>query len=247
MRIMNTSTDWFASWFDTKFYHILYKHRDHKEARLFMANLVSFLHLKKGDNVLDLACGKGRHSVFLNSLGLDVIGADLSKNSIDYANQFKNDTLQFVQHDMREPIENRYDAIFNLFTSFGYFEDDSEDIQVLENIKNGLKNSDSVAIIDFLNVEYAVKNLVEKEVIVREEATFNIKKSLNNGYIIKEIEVVVDGESSTYFERIKYLDLPKMESYLKKVGLKLKHTFGDYDLNEFDVSTSNRLILIISK
>jgi SAM-dependent methyltransferase len=201
MRIMNTSTDWFASWFDTKFYHILYKHRDHKEARLFMANLVSFLHLKKGDNVLDLACGKGRHSVFLNSLGLDVIGADLSKNSI----------------------------------------------QVLENIKNGLKNSDSVAIIDFLNVEYAVKNLVEKEVIVREEATFNIKKSLNNGYIIKEIEVVVNGESSTYFERIKYLDLPKMESYLKKVGLKLKHTFGDYDLNGFDVETSNRLILIISK
>ena len=244
---MNTTTDWFTSWFDTKFYHILYKHRDHKEARLFMANLVSYLQLKKGDKVLDLACGKGRHSVFLNSLGLDVIGADLSKNSIDYANQFKNDMLNFIQHDMREPMKNSYDAIFNLFTSFGYFEDDSEDIKVLENIKNGLKNSDSVAVIDFLNVEYAVKNLVAKETVVREEATFNINRSLNNGYIIKEIEVVVDGESSTYFERIKYLDLPKMEFYLKKVGLKLKHTFGDYNLEEFNVSTSSRLILIISK
>ncbi len=244
---MNTSTDWFASWFDTKFYHILYKHRDHKEAQLFMTNLVSFLHLKKGNKVLDLACGKGRHSLFLNSLGLDVIGADLSKNSIDYANQYKNDTLEFVQHDMRVPMKKKYDAIFNLFTSFGYFENDEEDIQVLENIKNGLKDENSVAVIDFLNVEYAVKNLVKKETIVKEQATFNIEKSLSKGYIVKEIEVVVDQESTTYFERIKYLDLPKMESYLDKVGLKLKYIFGDYDLNEFDLKNSPRLILIVSK
>ena len=83
---MNTSKDWFASWFDTTYYHILYKHRDQKEARLFMANLVAFLGLKRHDKILDLACGKGRHSLFLNSLGFDVVGADLSQNSVDHAN-----------------------------------------------------------------------------------------------------------------------------------------------------------------
>ncbi|AOW19537.1 SAM-dependent methyltransferase [Urechidicola croceus] len=244
---MNTSTDWFASWFDTNFYHILYKNRDHKEARLFMANLVAFLNLKKNDTILDLACGKGRHSLFLNSLGFNVTGADLSENSIKYASQFENETLKFVQHDMRIPFKNKYDAIFNLFTSFGYFENDNEDIQVLNNIKNGLKTSKSIAVIDFLNVQKAVANLVKEETIERDQITFNIKRLLKNGFIIKEIEVVTESEKYTYFERIKYLDLPKIIKYLETVGLTLQYTFGDYDLQKFDVNSSNRLILIISK
>jgi len=244
---MNTSSDWFASWFDTSFYHILYKNRDHKEARLFMANIASFLKLKKHDHVLDLACGKGRHSLFLNSLGFDVVGADLSKNSIDYANEFSNETLRFVQRDMREPLNLKYDAIFNLFTSFGYFEDDAEDIQVLKNIKNGLKDENSVAVIDFLNVEKAIRSLVSTETIIRNDITFNIKRTFENGFIIKQIEVVTADKTYQYFERIKFLDLPKIKMYLEKVGLKLKHTFGDYDLQEFDRENSNRLILILSK
>lgn len=244
---MNTSTDWFASWFDTSFYHILYKNRDHKEARLFMANIASFLKLKKHDHVLDLACGKGRHSLFLNSLGFDVVGADLSKNSIDYANEFSNETLRFVQRDMRDPLNFKYDAIFNLFTSFGYFENDEEDLQVLTHIKNGLKDDTSVAVIDFLNVKKAIKNLVPKETIIRNEITFNIERSFTDGFIIKKIEVITTDKTYEYFERIKFLDLPKIKIYLEKVGLKLKHTFGDYDLQEFNQENSNRLILVISK
>ena len=244
---MNTSTDWFASWFDTSFYHILYKNRDHKEARLFMANLASFLKLKKNDRVLDLACGKGRHSLFLNSLGFDVVGVDLSKNSIDYANEFSNETLRFVQRDMRDPLNLKYDGIFNLFTSFGYFENDEEDLQVLSNIKNGLKDNSSVAVIDFLNVEKAIKNLIAEETIIRNDITFNIKRSFENGFIIKKIEVVTADKTHEYFERIKFLDLPKIKGYLETVGLKLKHTFGDYDLQKFNQENSNRLILILSK
>ncbi len=247
MTKINTSTDWFASWFDTDFYHILYSDRDQKEARLFMANLVTFLNLKKDDKILDLACGKGRHSVFLNSLGFNVVGADLSQNSIDYANQFKNDTLKFVQRDMRHPLNNKYEAIFSLFTSFGYFEDDNEDIQVLKNIKNGLKDDDSIAVIDFLNVKKAVANLITEETVIRDNITFNIKRSLKNGFIIKKIEVLTENNSYNYFERIKYLDLPKIKTYLSNVGLHLKHTFGEYDLQKFDENNSNRLILIISK
>ncbi len=244
---MNTSTDWFASWFDTGFYHTLYKHRDDKEAQLFMTNLVAFLELKKNDKILDLACGKGRHSVFLNSLGFDVIGADLSQNSIDFAKQYENQTLEFVQHDMRSTFETKFDAIFNLFTSFGYFVDDSEDINVLKNIKNGLKDGNSFAVIDFVNVNKTVKNLVSKETINRDNITFNITRKVENGFIIKNIEVVTENESHNYFERVKCLDFPKIKTYLETVGLKLKAVFGDYDLQEFDEENSNRLLLIISK
>ncbi|MFN3940966.1 MAG: YkgJ family cysteine cluster protein, partial [Chitinophagales bacterium] len=78
--------------------------------------------------ILDLACGKGRHSIYLNQLGYDVTGADLSENSIKEASKFANEKLHFKVHDMRIPFEEKYDAIFNLFTSFGYFENDADNL-----------------------------------------------------------------------------------------------------------------------
>lgn len=244
---MNTSRDWFASWFDTSFYHTLYKHRDDKEAQLFMTNLIFFLELKKTAKILDLPCGKGRHSMFLNSLGFDVIGADLSQNSIDYAKQYENERLKFFQHDMRNSFDTKFDAIFNLFTSFGYFVDDSEDIQVLKNIKNGLKDENSFAVVDFINVNKAIKNLMSEETISRDNLQFNITRSVENGFILKNIEVITEDKTYNYFERVKCLDLPKIKTYLETVGLKLKAVFGDYDLQEFDKDSSNRLLIILSK
>ena len=90
---MKTQKDWFVSWFDTPYYHILYKHRDDTEAQLFMKNLIKTLEFSKKQLLLDLACGKGRHSIYLNALGYNVIGADLSKNSIAHAKQFENERL----------------------------------------------------------------------------------------------------------------------------------------------------------
>ncbi|HNU60379.1 MAG TPA: SAM-dependent methyltransferase, partial [Aquaticitalea sp.] len=66
------TTQWYASWFDTPYYHILYQDRDHADAQHFMDVLTNYLNLPQGGKILDLACGKGRHSVYLNSLGYDV-------------------------------------------------------------------------------------------------------------------------------------------------------------------------------
>ena len=92
--------NWYTSWFDSPYYHILYKNRDDKEAGLFMKNLTSFLNLSTSSKILDLACGKGRHSKYLNQLGYHVTGIDLSPQSIVYAKQFENDKLFFEEHDM---------------------------------------------------------------------------------------------------------------------------------------------------
>ena len=92
---------WYASWFDTPYYHILYKDRDYEEAQAFMDNITQYLNLEQGAKVLDLACGKGRHSLYLNKLGYDVTGADLSANSIAEASKYENKTLHFRIHDMR--------------------------------------------------------------------------------------------------------------------------------------------------
>jgi SAM-dependent methyltransferase len=242
---LKAKKDWFTSWFDTPFYHILYKDRDDKDAQIFMQNITSFLQLKPHTHILDLACGKGRHSVFLNSLGYKVTGADLSENSIVFANTFANESLNFVEHDMRNPIVNKYDAIFNLFTSFGYFENDNEDIKVLQNIKNGLKDN-GVAVIDFLNVFDVKKNLISNEVKTIEGIDFCIHKKIENEFIIKEIEFTFKGEKHSYFERVKYLDKEKFTLYLQKAGLKVKHIFGDYQLSKFDKENSKRLIFVVS-
>ena len=242
---MRKTSDWFTSWFDTPYYHILYKDRDDTDARIFMQNITTFLDLEPKTHILDLACGKGRHSLYLNSLGYKVTGADLSANNVNYASSFKNERLNFVEHDMRNPFAIKYDAIFNLFTSFGYFEEDHEDIQVLLNIKEGLKEN-GIAVIDFLNVYDVKKNLVEKEVKSISGIDFHIHKKIENGFIIKEIEFTIDNKQHSYFERVKYLDITKFTSYFKKAGLKINHTFGDYHLSEFDKEKSNRLIFIVS-
>ena len=241
---MTKNKDWFESWFDTSYYHILYSHRDYTEAKGFMQNLVKFLNLKADDLLLDLGCGKGRHSIFLNSLGYNIIGADLSKNSISEAKKFENDRLRFIVHDMRNPFKLKYNAILNLFTSFGFFEDDNEDISILQNIKNGL-TKDGVAIIDFMNVKKVVANLFSEEEQSIEGISFHISRYVKNGFIVKEINFDADGEHHTFYEKVKILDLPKIKEYLNSVDFKIKHTFGDYHLNEFNEELSDRLILVL--
>jgi len=243
---MTVQKEWFVDWFDTEFYHILYQDRNDEEAQLFMQNLLGFLKLKKGKKILDLACGRGRHSVYLNSLGYKVKGVDLSKNSIQYAKQFEKKGLKFSVHDMRLPFKNKYHAIFNLFTSFGYFNDDKTNIKVLKNIKKGLKKN-GVAVIDFMNIETVTKNLNPKEIVIKDAIHFHITREVINNRIIKNIRFSVAGEDYHYTEKVQCLTLDTIKNYISKAGLKLNHTFGDYTLNKFDVEKSKRLILLVSK
>lgn len=243
-KIMNKNKDWFESWFDTSYYYILYTHRDYSEAQKFIQNITAVLNLKKDDILLDLGCGKGRHAIYLNSLGFNVVGADLSKNSIQYAKQFENKSLKFIEHDMRKPLKSTYNAIFNLFTSFGFFEDDNEDIAVLQHIKNALKPN-GVAVIDFMNVEKVISNLVPEETQTIKGITFKIRRYVQHDFIVKEINFDADGKHHTYYEKVKILDLPKIKKYLNAVNFKIKHIFGNYQLENFNQKTSDRLILVL--
>ncbi|CAA0159769.1 class I SAM-dependent methyltransferase [Tenacibaculum maritimum] len=240
---MDSKKDWFTDWFNTPYYHILYKHRNDDDAKIFMKNLTAFLPLEKSSHILDLPCGKGRHAVFLNSLGYKVTGGDLSENSIDFAKQFENNTLNFQVYDMRKPFIKKYNAIFNLFTSFGYFQEDQEDILVLKNFKNGLLKNGWL-VIDFLNVEKVKNNLVKEERKTIDNIDFHIKREIKNGFIFKHISFFTEGKQHSYTEQVKFLNLEKMKEYLKSANLQLAHTFGNYELHSFNPTTSDRLILI---
>jgi len=236
---------WYASWFDTPFYHILYKERGNDEAGRFMKRLTSFLELPKRAEILDLACGKGRHSKYLNSLGFDVTGVDLSESSIQYASQFKNDTLHFEVHDMCLPYPKKFDAIFNLFTSFGYFENEEDNLRTINSITSQIK-SGGYAVIDFLNIAYTEANLVPEETKVVDGITFHLKRYFQDGYLLKEINFKHEGATHAYIEKVKALRLEDFKAYFEAAGVLVRHTFGDYDLESFNINTSPRLILIFS-
>ena len=235
--------DWFTDWFNTPYYHILYKDRNDNEAQQFIKKITEFLSLPKNATLLDLPCGKGRHSVFLNSLGFKVIGADLSENSIQHAKNFENENLKFIVQDMREPLHKKYDAVFNLFTSFGYFKEDKEDILVLQNIKNCLKE-DGFFVFDFLNADFVKSTLVSEEIKIVENIEFHLKREIIDGFILKYISFISDEETHFFTEKVKYLDVKKIKSFFEKVGLKIVHIFGDYQLHPFDEKHSKRLLLV---
>ena len=167
----------------------------------------------------------------------------MSENSILHAKQFENESLNFEVCDMRDPIDHSYDAIFNLFTSFGYFEDDKDDIMVLNNIKKGL-NKDGVFVFDFLNAVKLEATLVKEETKIVEQITFNIQREIKDGFILKHISFTAANVAHSYTERVKYLDLSKMTSYLNKAGFQVEAIFGDYNLTTFEKNTSDRLILV---
>ena len=95
-----------------------------------------------------------------------------------------------------------------------------------------------------MNANKVKVNLVEVETKVIENITFNIKREIKDGFILKHISFSANDKDHFYTERVKYLDLPKMISYFKKVGFMLVEVFGDYNLSTFDENTSDRLILI---
>ncbi|WP_299525795.1 class I SAM-dependent methyltransferase [Winogradskyella sp.] len=241
---MTKSTQqWYASWFDTPYYHILYKDRDYSEAQGFMDNLTNYLNLPENGKILDLACGKGRHSIYLNTLGYKVTGVDLSEQSIKHANQFENDTLKFDVHDMTKPYPDTFDAVFNLFTSFGYFDDDDCNLKTIASIKSEL-NVSGFGVIDFMNVNYVINNLVAEDVKKVEGIDFHQKRSLKDGYITKDISFSSNGEMYEFQERVKALTLEDFKVLFNKADVHLLDIFGDYKLQKYHPNTSERLVMI---
>lgn len=242
---------WFETWFDTPYYHILYKDRDFAEAENFITLLINHLKIQKGSKIIDLACGKGRHSVFLNQMGYEVLGLDLSQQSIDHNKKFENPDLKFEVHDMREEIygqlsSQKVDAVFNLFTSFGYFEDEKDDQKVFQSISNILKD-DGYFVLDFLNTKWVENTLIKEEKISKGGIEFLIKKKIEDQHIIKDIIFQHQGKDYHFFEKVKLHTLEEINDYAKEFGFERQLIFGDYHLRDFDLERSPRCINLFKK
>jgi SAM-dependent methyltransferase len=239
--------EWFAEWFDSPYYHLLYQNRDEREARFWIDNLCNYLKIEPQHLILDLACGKGRHAIYLNQKGYQVVGIDLSDSSIRYARQFENERLHFYRQDMRDRFHHQpFDFILNLFTSFGYFETEADHLQALQNVAQNLKKGGKL-VLDFFNTPQIIAQLVPEAEIQRGDITFKIRKRLENQYIIKSIDFQTQGRDFHFEERVRAISKGEFESYFRRAGLKVLEVLGSYDLKPYRENESERMIFVAEK
>ena len=241
----NNKSEWYLDWFNSPFYHLLYKERDSSEATYFMNNLINRLQIDKNSSILDLACGRGRYSLYLSNIGHKVTGIDISKENISEAKKNESDKLNYILHDMRYPLNQKFDLILNLFTSFGYYEKDADNLSVIKSIKSNLE-TDGQAVIDFFNIDYILDNLVEKEEKNIDKTKFIIHRYLENDLLVKDISILLNNKSYKFQEKVKAYRMDDFLAMFKNCNLKLKEIYGDYKLNSFNKNSSNRLIMVFN-
>lgn len=243
----NQEKEWFDEWFDSPYYHLLYQHRDEEEAKKFIDHLAEYFHFQEGQKAMDLACGKGRHSIYLAEKGLDVTGLDLSVKNITHAARYAHERLHFDVHDMRKEYKvEEFDYIFNLFTSFGYFDSYDENEATICAVSKALKQNGCL-LIDFLNPQVVIDQLIPAEIKIVDNIEFRISRYIEKGFIIKNIHFEDDGQSYFYQEKVKAITKDEFLSYFDTAELTVKEIFGNYDLENYDLHRSPRMIFVVQK
>lgn len=247
---MRNEQEWFQEWFDTPYYHLLYRHRDENEAQFFIRNLLEELKPSPRAHILDLACGRGRHALYINKLGHRVTGLDLSPQNIAHAKRARQrlpvdhrEKLRFRTGDMRQDLgREEFDFVFNLFTSFGYFDQRQHNLEALRMIEGALVPGGQL-ILDFMNVNKVRLGLVKEEVRQAGGIEFHLERLMREGCVIKHISFEDQGREYHYEERVQLLAQEDFEDLLAEAGLQVLQLYGDFGLSPFDPRQSERLIL----
>jgi len=236
--------DWFEEWFGEDYLHI-YQHRDEMEAERAIELIATNLAGRRIDTVLDLACGAGRHTRVLRERWWTV-GLDLSMSLLKIARKESSDA-PYVRADMRElPFaESSFDLVVNLFTSFGYFDDDSEQVRVLACVGAAMKHGGTL-VIDFLNASQVRRDLVSYDERVENGITIEQRRTISpdDRFVEKTIRLRESGKE--YIERVRLLSPRDLQRMLIATGFKIAKLFGDYGGGDWS-ENSPRTIFFASR
>jgi len=250
------SPEWYTQAFQLDYLRV-YPHRNDTEARRQVEFLIQTLHLAPGLDVLDLCCGDGRHAIELARRGYRVTGLDLSEVLLERARERGRTlglTVEFIHSDMREiPHHQAFDLLVSFFTSFGYFQHDAENEQVLRAIARALRPAGRF-LMDYLNREYVLRTLVrhdrrEQDGLLIEQERWVTGEPDHPGSSVrinKRVIVTEGGVSRTYEESVRMYTLAELTVMAERAELVVTHTFGEFDGRAFDAGTP-RLILVGQK
>lgn len=249
---MKEEKQWFESWFDSPYYHILYKNRDKKEAELFIDSLYSRFKIKPEHTILDLACGKGRHSIYMASKLNLVTGVDLAPNSIAEAKKKALESgnilnPKFQVEDMRNfDLNQNFDFIFNLFTSFGYFDDKTDNLKVIESISNH-QSAGGIVVIDYLNSQLVRTNGQQIDEKMIANIHFKTHKKIKPDHVVKDIVFSDNGHNYQFQERVQLFEPNEIEQMLKQYNYKVIEHYGDFYLNPYSPISPRSILVGIKK
>lgn len=219
-------TEWFERWFGEEYLHV-YRHRDDEEADQLVALLWDRRFVRAGDRVLDLACGAGRHAEALRRRGAEVVGLDLSMPLLRAAR--RRDPGPLLRGDIRVLAlrDETFDVVLNLFTSFGYFDEDRDHERVLQEVARVLRPGGGF-VLDFLNATALRASLVPRDertsgatVVVQER-----RLSDDGRFVTKTIHL--GGEGRSFVERVRLYERSDLETMLAGAGLMPEAALGDY-------------------
>ena len=247
------TTPWYVKSFGAAYLE-LYAHRTDEEAFEQIKDMVALIKPDMDGPTLDLCCGAGRHLKALRRLGMKKLtGLDLSQELLSVAeselNNGSGEIVEIIQGDMRKIPRNNYFAnIFSLFTSFGYFTDDTENAAVIDGIYSALKDGGKF-LMDYLNREYVIAHLVPENIVEFNGYTaHNIRWITLDGKRVEKKTVVTmdNGEKHLFNESVRMYTETEMVSMCKKAGFREINVYGTAKADPL-TSDSPRMIITTIK
>jgi len=241
--------EWFEEWFESPLYEFLYADRNEAEAARLARLIQEILPIERYPDLLDLGCGRGRHSLALAERGYRVTGLDLSEEAIRKARARAAERglnrVTFLNGDMREPLPLTFDAILNLFTSFGYFDQDEENQRVIAGVRKMLR-PEGVLFMDFMNATRVRATYEPEGSGAFRGVRYTIRRFIHEDSIHKEItfEGLLPDGPRTYVEKVKLYDLAWFEKAFIRHGLRLEGTYGGYNGEPYHSMNSSRLVMV---
>jgi 2-polyprenyl-3-methyl-5-hydroxy-6-metoxy-1,4-benzoquinol methylase len=243
-------TEWFEEWFNSKEYLDVYQHRNESDAKKLFVLISSHIHIPLKGTVLDLACGPGRHSILFARNGYNVTGVDLSDNLLrvaELAAKKEKLVIQFIKADLRSiQLNEKFDLVVNLFTSFGFFENDKDNFSIFKTASHLLKPG-GYFVFDFLNSSFIENNLVRESSEGKQHEKIIQKRRIEGNRVIKDIIIHHNGTVKTFYESVKLYRWEELHKAIRENGLAIKKTFGDFTGHDFVEATSPRIIIIAQK
>lgn len=242
--------EWFKDWFSSKDYLDVYSHRNNEDTKNLIDLILSEIVLSKNSNVLDAACGAGRHSIRLAEKGFNVTGFDLSETLLEIAKSKANDknlNINFQLADLRTfKSDKKFDLVVNLFTSFGYFNSDEENFLFASNAYNMI-NDNGYYVLDYLNKNFLEDHLVDQTEKVFDNKQIQERRSIVDGRVEKKITIIKENQNSEFLESVKLYSYSELQTHFNRIGFKEIKVFGDYFGERFDNESSERCIIIFQK